>query len=352
MAATLVVAAFPYGVEGHGRNPSVVRMDMRPESLNLAIEVVAVDLLGFIGMGLRQWNHLGAADQEARLFQAAEDLVNRIRVYGDEAALGLIGIPRIDGIALNGDRPDRPALDQWLIRIYFDYGYDNPPHRVSVWSQIYDAAHGDPIPFQFMVYREGELVLLPTEWSAGFALRVDCRWDEEAVSLSRLSALKSATSDWRNRLPYALLEVKEGLLHWTIRIPCPYLWNTKGLSGAETDPVKWTEGLVSGLRIAAFGEGSEAVPARVRLIPLSGHGLLQDRKAEAFVPEQLQVEFSMSLPWEALPERVAISAAFPLEVEDIFTDVLVFGKWRTSLFLEREKAFEAVVELNERSEME
>jgi hypothetical protein len=305
------------------------------------MEIMAIDLLGFIGMGLRQWDHLESAEQEVILRKAAFRIADCISLYSEAGEVDCISKPQVKLSSLMA----HVALDQLPVQVRLRYPFELPPVFVSLHSHIFDDAYGDPISFQIMVYSEEELVLLPTVWRAGLPLKYECNWEDPPKPLSGKRLLKSGKSNWGNRLPTALLEVEEKAVSWRLCVPYPLL-----LKSLEADLESHKRDLsideiASALKLSLDGEVVEDTRVSVRYLSLYEREGRITSKMNLIPPEDTLVEFSMRCSFISLPKEVSIEARIPIEVERIVADVLVFGKWREARVLERRQDFHELVYL-------
>lgn len=304
------------------------------------MEVVVVDLLHFKGPGLREWRRLKDGDQEALVREAAREMVQQVSLYADGAKLENVADLSVNIASLESQRL---GVDQLPVKVMARYAHEENPAKLTLWSHIFDAIQGDPIPFQIILYREGSMVMLPSEWSGGFPLNFECEWDEPVVPLAKRADLESSMSTWRNRPPYALLERVGATVYWTVRLAYPLL----GREGALEEDLKNPRGLVSsvgtGLRLGVAGGMADDVSLEVNLLPLSAHAIAHGRDFETPLESSLLVEFRMEWIASEPPEAVTVAADFSLGEKAILMDLIVDGDWQAGHLLNAANGFELKV---------
>lgn len=198
-----------HSLAAHGRNTTAVRAEIEATGADITIRAVVLDLLQAGNLKPLDWERLEAEDRASLLRDCGFRMGRRFGLLAPGS--GLLApdsvIVEVSDLGEGSQRLMTTGQQQLAIRMR--YTFDRAPEELIFAQEFSPAGSGDSILAQILVYRAGELVLLPAQFGPGLPLSCRFDWKEQPADISRMTSLDSVAPNWRNR-PACLRLIRDG----------------------------------------------------------------------------------------------------------------------------------------------
>jgi hypothetical protein len=329
-ALCLAAAIAPICAYGHGRSSSAVAADVTPKGAIISIDAVVLDLMQIGDVNMRDWRALSQAEREQNLHAFAETMVGRFRLVQDGNRMLQPEIVKVEMPDFATPIMRRLGLDQQSIPVSIGYTFTQPPASLTFWHNFAGDPEAEPIYAQFLIRRNDNMVMLPTELGPGFLVTFPFDWETEPVPLAHRRSLRDAACGWQNRPANARLEVGATRVSWTVYVTTDALF-TGDPQAPKPDPNtphgrEWSglrDFLRDHLSLQVDGRSAAADAMALRVYPQSAMALGHDRRQPAERPFGALVEIELSMTVEREPAQIdAVWSWYKAEIPMLYCEVL------------------------------
>lgn len=301
----IILLVMPSITEGHGRNSTSIRADVRKDEVRLVISAVVVDLLELTGTAMADWENQSSDGRKRILRQGSRLLLDRIRVVVNSESMPPAGAFTIS-LPDEESGPDRwlPA-NQQSVTIEVGYPLSGAPGELLFWANLVTGSKGRGFPAQILVRQGGELVLLPAGIGTGLPLAVSLDWNSSPEPVAERAGLSSAVAGWRNRAANAILVIGRGELSWRVFVPARLLIDALSLprdAGIEA----LEELMAPHFSLSMDGEALEGATKSLQLFTMSAHDIAHGTSEPAVDWLGGMVELRLCFTLEAVPNEVQL----------------------------------------------
>ncbi|MEX0326241.1 MAG: hypothetical protein AB3N33_09165 [Puniceicoccaceae bacterium] len=321
----LILLVLPSLLEGHGRNSTSIRADVRKDEIRIAISAVVVDLLELTGTTVADWEKLSTDEQGQILRHGSGLLVERIRVVADGELLPPAGSFEIN-LPDEESGPDRwlPA-NQQSVSINVRHPLSSAPEDLVFWANFVTGSAGAGFPAQILLRQDGELLMLPAGIGIGLPLAVSLDWDALPEPLAERAGLSSSVAGWRNRPVNAILTLSPEEVGWRVFVPAKLLLEKLSLSrDSDTEMIK--EFMASHFSLSIDGEPLERGTISFRTYSMSAHDIAHGRSEHPGDLFDGMVELRIGSTLEEIPDEIKLgSSLIGQGIEVLYTSVVHDG---------------------------
>ncbi|MEX0331121.1 MAG: hypothetical protein AB3N64_06825 [Puniceicoccaceae bacterium] len=321
----LILLVLPSLLEGHGRNSTSIRADVRKDEVRIAINAVVVDLLELTGTTLADWESLSTDERGQILRHGSELLVGRIRVVADGELLPPAGSFEINLPDVESG-PDRwlPA-NQQSVSIGVKHSLSSAPENLIFWANFVTGSKGGGFPAQIIIRQEGELLMLPAGIGIGLPLAVSLDWISRPVPVAEQTGLSSSVAGWRNRPVNAILTLGHEEMSWRVFIPARFLLEKLSLS-REPDIETIKDFMASHFSLSIDGEPMERGSISLRTYSMSAHDIAHGASENPGDLHDGMVELRICSTLKEIPNEIQlVNSLLGQGIEVLYTSVVREG---------------------------
>jgi hypothetical protein len=275
----LLAILLPITSSGHGRNPSIIEVNLTEIGASVNMKLAVVDLLEARYPDADPGQYPDPVSNFERMEEQARKVADSFTIFLEGASLPETPLSQqvVDRIFPNADHHGDGA-DQRYVEVVARYRFDNPPARLTFLHDFGGNGCNETISANLLVRMHGELILLPSPIGPVFPVMIPLDWSADRPSLARASNLEPFRCDWRSRPATAFLEFTELETSWKVFFPLRTLFEELenqplsvdcDFSGHEWDHLR--EFLVDSISLRSDGVEASSDNLRVRVRPMDEH---------------------------------------------------------------------------------